>query len=138
MPKTDPSNNKSPQKDQPRLGQINPVFDAEKIKDFNSKSVDCIMKEQIENALEILKTVEVFLEANIIETKSKVDKKILTIILHNIACCYQKIKDFDNCIAYLEAVIYHFDNSVEIKHKINLNEEYFLNSILSKKIVKFN
>ena len=133
MPKTDPSKNKSPQKDQPRLGQINPVFDAEKIKDFNSKSVDCIMKEQIENALEILKTVEVFLEANIIETKSKVDKKILTIILHNIACCYQKIKDFDNCIAYLEAVIYHFDNSVEIKHKINLNEEYFLNSILSKK-----
>ena len=70
--------------------------------------------------------MEVFFEANAIETKLNLDKKILIIILHNLACCYQKLKDFDNCISYLESVIYHFDSSLESKHHINIKEEYFI------------
>ena len=101
-------------------------FDMNKIKTFNTKSVDLIFEEKIEEALEILKKLEVFFEANAIEAKLNLDKKILIIILHNLACCFQKLKDFDNCISYLESVIYHFDSSLEPKHHISIKEEYFI------------
>ena len=111
------------------LNQSQSNFDFDKIKEFNSKSVDLIFDDKIEGALDILKKIEVFLEANAIEAKTNLDKKILIIILHNLACCYQKTKDFENCISYLEAVIYHFDTSLEPKHKIKINEDYFIKSI---------
>ena len=101
-------------------------FDLEKIKQFNMKSVDLIFEEKIEESLEILKKLEIFFEANVIESKLNLDKKILIIILHNLACCYQKLKDFENCISYLESVIYHFDSLLEPKHKIKINENYFI------------
>ena len=109
----------------------NTVFNNDKLKDFNNKSVEYIMKDQIEHAIEILKTVEMYLESNIIETSTHVDKKMLIIVLHNIACCYQKVKDFDSCIAYLDAVIFHFDNMLQCKHNVILKEEYFVKSILT-------
>ena len=101
-------------------------FDMNKIKAFNTRAVDLIFEEKIEESLEILKKLEVFFEANAIEPKLNLDKKILIIILHNLACCYQKLKDFDNCISYLESVIYHFDSSLEPKHHIKIKEEYFI------------
>ena len=101
-------------------------FDLGKIKQFNMKSVDLIFEEKIEESLEILKKLEIFFEANAIESKLNLDKKILIIILHNLACCYQKLKDFENCISYLESVIYHFDSLLEPKHKIKINENYFI------------
>ena len=104
-------------------------FDMNKIKSFNTRSVDLIFEEKIEEALEILKKLEVFFEANAIEAKLNLDKKILIIILHNLACCYQKLKDFDNCISYLDSVIYHFDSSLEPKHHIRINEEYFIKNL---------
>ena len=104
-------------------------FDMNKIKAFNTKSVDLIFEEKIEESLEILKKLEVFFEANAIEPKLNLDKKMLIIILHNLACCYQKLKDFDNCISYLESVIYHFDSSLEKKHHKKIKEEYFLKNI---------
>ena len=104
-------------------------FDMDKIKAFNTRSVDLIFEEKIEESLEILKKLEMFFEANAIEPKLYLDKKILIIILHNLACCYQKLKDFDNCISYLESVIYHFDSSLEPKHHIKIKEEYFLKNI---------
>ena len=103
-------------------------LDFNKIIDYNNKSVDYIFDDKIDIALEILKKIEVFLETNAIESKLNLDEKILIIILHNLACCYQKLKDFENCISYLEAVIYHFDLSLEPKHHIKINEEYFLKS----------
>ena len=103
-------------------------FDMNKIKAFNTKSVDLIFEEKIEEALEILQKLEVFFEANAIEPKLNLDKKILIIILHNLACCHQKLKDFDSCISYLESVIYHFDSSLEPKHHIKIKEEYFIKS----------
>lgn len=104
-------------------------FDTTRLREFNNKSVDLIFEGKVETALELLKKLEVFLEANAIEAKLNLDKKILIIILYNLACCYQKLKDYDNCINYLEAVIYHFDSLLEPKHKIKIGEDYFLKSI---------
>ena len=128
---TDPNNNDKEMNIIP--SNINNIdltsnLDFKKIKDYNNKSVDYIFDEKIDIALEILKKIEVFLESNAIESKLNLDEKILIIILHNLSCCYQKLKDFENCIAYLEAVIYHFDSSLEPKHKMKINEEYFLKS----------
>ncbi len=50
-------------------------FDIEKIKQFNTKSVDPIFEEKIEDSIEILKKLEIFLEANAIEAKLNLDKK---------------------------------------------------------------
>ena len=108
---------------------INDNFDINKIKELNSKSVDLILEEKVEKALEILKKMELFFETNIIEPKYDIDKKIIIIILHNLSCCYQKIKDYDNCIMYLDSVIFHFDKGLEQKHKIRINEDYFYNII---------
>ena len=128
---TDPNNNDKEMNIIPsNLNNIDLTsnLDFKKIKDYNNKSVDYIFDEKIDIALEILKKIEVFLESNAIESKLNLDEKILIIILHNLSCCYQKLKDFENCIAYLEAVIYHFDSSLEPKHKMKINEEYFLKS----------
>ena len=131
---TDPNNINSNTNDINNLEKINNNIDISsnldfnKIKEYNNKSVDYIFDEKIDLSLEILKKIEVFLETNAIESKLNLDEKILIIILHNLACCYQKLKDFENCISYLEAVIYHFDSSLEPKHNITINEEYFFKS----------
>ena len=131
---TDPNNINSNTNDINNLEKINNNIDISsnldfnKIKEYNNKSVDYIFDEKIDISLEILKKIEIFLETNAIESKLNLDEKILIIILHNLACCYQKLKDFENCISYLEAVIYHFDSSLEPKHNITINEEYFFKS----------
>ena len=106
--------------------------DLEKLKEINIKSVDLIFEEKPQKSLDILKKLESFLENKIIDMKTKISKKFIIIILHNIACCYQKLKDYDNCINYLEAVIYHFDKIIEKKHKIVISEEYFDSLIKNK------
>ena len=104
-------------------------LDINKIKELNSNSVNFIFEEKIEIAFEILKKLELFLETNVVESKLDCDKKLIIIILHNLACCYQKIKDFDNCLIYLDGVIYHFDKELEKKHNITINEDYFYNNL---------
>jgi uncharacterized UBP type Zn finger protein len=44
-------------------------FDINKIKAFNTKSVDLIFEEKIDESLEILKKLEAFFEANAIEAR---------------------------------------------------------------------
>ena len=107
------------------LEDLDENCDFEKLKEINVKCVDLIFEDKPQKSLELLKKLETFLENKIIEMKSNVNKKLIIIILHNIACCYQKIKDYENCVNYLEAVIYHFDNLIEKKHNIKINEEYF-------------
>jgi len=53
------------------------------------------------------------LESNVI-----IDKKILMVVLHNVACCHQKIKDFNLCITYLDAILFHFDGIIESKFSL--------------------
>ena len=104
-------------------------LDIQKIKDLNTKCLEFIFEEKSEISLEILKKLELFLESNILETKYNFDIKLIILIMHNIACCYQKLKDYENCIIYLDAVIYHFENEIEKKYKIKINEESILLNI---------
>jgi len=104
-------------------------LDVQKIKELNSKCVDFIFQDKTNIALEILKKIELFLESNIIESKFNFDKKLIIIILHNIACSYQKLKDYNNCITYLDGVVHHFDKELEKKHQIKISEEYFYQNI---------
>ena len=104
-------------------------LDIQKMKELNSKCVEFIFEEKADISLEILKKLEMFLESNILETKFNFEKKLIIIILHNLACCYQKLKDYDNCIIYLDGVIYHFDKELEKKHQIKINEEYFYQNL---------
>ena len=108
---------------------LNLNLNSNKIKEYNNKSVELIFDEKTEEALEILKKIEMFLETNAIESKFNFDKKMLIIILHNLACCQQKLKDFESCISYLEAVIHHFDSSLESKHHIKIKDQFFIKSI---------
>ncbi len=107
----------------------NPNLDYNKIIEYNNLCAESILEEKIELPKDILSKIEIFLEANVTEIKLNLDRKILIIILHNLACCYQKIKDFENCISYLEAVIYHFDYTLQSKHNIKINEEYFIKNM---------
>lgn len=93
------------------------------LEDINLKAIDLLSEEKPEEALSVLKKGEAILENLVIDTALKIDKKLLFIILHNMACCYQKLKDFDNCVIYLEAVIFHFDNLIEAKFGLKMNEE---------------
>ena len=103
------------------------------IKELNNKCAALISEEKIEESLKILKKIELFLESNIMDQKLNFNKKLLIIILHNISCCYQKIKEIDNCISYLESVIYHYDLSLEKKHNIKINENYLIQHIKENK-----
>ena len=125
-------NNNNDSEIQNIFDELDENCDLEKLKNINIKSVDLIFEEKPEKSLEYLKKLEAFLENKIIDIKTNINKKFIIIVLHNIACCYQKLKDNDNCINYLEAVIYHFDKIIENKHKITINEEYFDSLIKSK------
>ena len=104
-------------------------LDIQKIKELNSKCVEFIFEEKTDISLEILKKIELSLETNLTESKFNFDKKLIIIILHNLACCYQKLKDYDNCIMYLDSVIYHFDKELEKKHHIKINEDYLYHNL---------
>ena len=104
-------------------------LDISKIKELNTKCVEFIFDEKSEIALEILKKLELFLESNALESKFNFDSKLIISIMNNIACCYQKIKDYENCILYLDSVIYHFENELESKFKIKISEEFILQNL---------
>ena len=108
-------------------------LDIMKIKELINKSAELIIEEKVEEGIKILKKIELFLENNIMSPILSFDKKILVIILHNIACCYQKLKIYDNCISYLESVIYHYDLSIEKRHNIKINENYLIQRIKENK-----
>ena len=90
-----------------------------KINDINDFSVELILDEKVEEALKKLKNAEKMLEKIIKDVD--IEKKSVILILHNIACCYQKMKNFENCVTYLEAVIYHYDGTLDSKYKVKNN-----------------
>ena len=98
-------------------------LDIPKIKELNTKCIEFFFEDKSELALEILKKLEIFLESNVLEPKFNYDSKLILLIMHNIACCYQTLKDYENCILYLDSVIYHFENELEDKFKIKINED---------------
>jgi hypothetical protein len=104
-------------------------LDIPKIKELNTKCIEFFFEDKSELALEILKKLEIFLESNVLEPKFNYDSKLILLIMHNIACCYQTLKDYENCILYLDSVIYHFENELEDKFKIKINEDFILQNI---------
>lgn len=104
-------------------------LDLQKIKDLNTKCLEFIFEDKAEIALEILKKLELFFESNVLDSKFNFDIKLVILIIHNIACCYQKLKDYENCITYLDTVIYHFEKEIEKKYEIKINEEYILQNL---------
>ena len=102
-------------------------FFAKNLLDLNNSAIQMIVDEKIEEALEILKDAEKKLEKNntlIIEPKIKV------IISHNMACCYQKMKNIQKCIFYLEKVNNEFNSYLEKKHQVIIDNNFFINKIL--------
>jgi len=110
----------------------------EKIIMFNQEIVELISKEKYESALdyalELLKKAENELEVisfnnfqnkkkSSLEPDTNLNKKLIILIFHNMACVYQKKKDLENCILYLEAVIFHYDGLIKSKYSIIINDE---------------
>ena len=108
-------------------------LDLNNLKILNNKSAELIFEGKIDEGLKILKRLEYFLESNIFDPKKNFEKKVLIIILHNISCCCQKLKDLDNCICYLESVIFHYDLAVEKKHNIKISEIFLIQHLKENK-----
>ena len=102
------------------------------LKKINSKCVDLMLEEKYSKALEFLKDLESFLENEIMDMEISIPKKLLIIILNNISCCYENLKDLDNCLLYFEALIYHYDSLIEKQYNIAINPEYFDTLLKSK------
>jgi tetratricopeptide (TPR) repeat protein len=102
----------------------------EELNHLNNQCVQLINDEKIDKALKHLKKAENKLEVIISNNKTfaterKINKKVLILILHNLACCYQKTQNYELCVDYLEAVIFNFDSIVEGRHKIKITLDYF-------------
>ena len=101
------------------------------ILELNNQSIQLILEENIEAALEILSDAQILLNKH----KSIItESKVSVIINHNIACCYQKQKNIEKCINYLQKVNNEFNIYLENKHKIQINTNFFLNKILTEQI----
>ena len=97
--------------------------------EINNQAIQMIVDEKIEEALEILKDAEKKLEKNF---QSITEPKIKVIINYNTACCYQKMKNIQKCIFYLEKVNDEFNSYLEKKHNVAIDNNFFINKILSE------
>lgn len=97
----------------------NSVLHINKVNEINELCVEFILEDKIEEALLKLKKAEMSLEKILHDSDKTIKNEIVILILHNIACCYQKLKNFDNCVTYLEAVIFHYDNMLKSKFNIS-------------------
>ena len=95
--------------------------------ELNNSAIQMIIDEKIEEALEILKDAEKKLEKN---NNLLTEPKIKVIINHNMACCYQKMKNIQKCICYLEKVNNEFNSYLEKKHQVIIDNNFFINKIL--------
>ena len=102
-------------------------FFSKNLLDLNNSAIQMIVDEKIEEALEILKDAEKKLEKN---NNLLTEPKIKVIINHNMACCYQKMKNIQKCIFYLEKVNNEFNSYLEKKHQVIIDNNFFINKIL--------
>lgn len=95
---------------------------------LNNAALQAISDEDYDKALEFLKEAE----KKVLKYKSQLsDPKIQIIINHNLACCYQKQKNIQKCIYHLEKVNTDFELYLENKHKIHIDQTFFIEKILS-------
>jgi hypothetical protein len=93
-------------------------YQLKKVNELNDLCVDLINEDKNEEALNKLNKAESSLEKIVLDSGKNVKNETVILILHNIACCFQKLKKFDNCVTYLEAVIFHYDNILKSKYNI--------------------
>jgi cell division protein FtsL len=98
-----------------------PPSEMDKINYKNDLAVDMIEKNDIDRAFKQLKECENFL----LTTNTRINKKVLILILHNLAFCYQQTNEFDNCVEYLDAVLFNYDELLKAKYKVNFDINYF-------------
>ena len=106
-------------------------FLAKNILESNNSAIQLILDEKIEEALEILREAEKKIEKN---NNVLTEPKIKVIINHNMACCFQKTKNIQKCIFYLEKVNAEFNSYLEKKHQVLIDSTYFINKILLEQI----
>ena len=111
------NNNPNTNNNNPSSSQI-----IHQILELNTQSIQLILEENIEAALEILSDAQnLLLKHKQIITEPKVS----VIINHNTACCYQKQKNIEKCIIYLQKVNNEFNLYLENKHKIQISSNFF-------------
>jgi len=106
-------------------------FLTKSILESNNSAIQMIVDEKIEEALEILKEAEKKIEKN---SNIFIEPKVKVIINHNMACCYQKIKNIQKCIFYLEKVNNEFNSYLEKKHQVLIDSNYFISKILLEQV----
>lgn len=100
----------------------------QKLLEMNNSAVQLIVEENIDSALEILKEAEKKIQNN---SPFIPEQKIKVIFFHNTACCFQKMKNIQKCIFYLEKVNNEFNSYLEKKHQILIDQNFLLSKILS-------
>ena len=103
----------------------------QKILEINNTCIQMILEEKLSTSLELLTEANNILEQYSNQIK---ESKLKVIINHNIACCYQKLKNIPKCIIYLEKVNELFNKYLENKHKILINTSFFLEKILNNNV----
>ena len=103
----------------------------QKILEINNTCIQMILEEKLSTSLELLTEANNILEQYSNQIK---ESKLNVIINHNIACCYQKLKNIPKCIIYLEKVNELFNKYLENKHKILINTSFFLEKILNNNV----
>ena len=103
----------------------------QKILEINNTCIQMILEEKLTTSLELLTEANNILEQYSNQIK---ESKLKVIINHNIACCYQKLKNIQKCIFYLEKVNNEFNSYLEKKHQVLIDSNYFINKILLDQI----
>ena len=103
----------------------------QKILEINNTCIQMILEEKLSSSLELLNEANNILEQYSTQIKNP---KLKVIINHNIACCYQKLKNIPKCIVHLKKVNELFNKYLENKHKITINTSFFLDKILNDNI----
>lgn len=106
---------------------MNNKTSSEQLIEVINNSINLIVEEKPETALALLKNAEKKFE----KVLQSLELNIKIIINHNIACCYQKMKNVTKCISYLEKVNNDFDKLLEKKHSVKIDLNYFLNNMFS-------
>ena len=81
------------------------------VRKFNDEAKNKIDFELPQDALTYLAEAERILEYAASCGKN-IDRNLIICILHNEACCYQKIWDLEKCSNYIEALIYNFHENL--------------------------
>mmetsp|Transcript_10672 Transcript_10672/g.10790 ORF Transcript_10672/g.10790 Transcript_10672/m.10790 type:complete len:88 (+) Transcript_10672:367-630(+) len=80
----------------------------QKMVEYLENGLDYLTKEQAEEAMMELKQGERFAKLH----QNEVDDNYVSILKYNLACCYQRIGQIDQCLRYLREGIEAIDRKI--------------------------